>query len=116
MTLLHLTSKDGELIDLKRQGVPPCDARLTNPRRLLGLGPPGGALKARIIVHWHKYFDAPPLVLEHTIRLDDHGGASQHPVTLVDPDSKPRDAPRRPRTARSTAGYLLAVRAAVRDV
>ena len=113
VTLLKLKSTDGEIIDLKTQGVPPCDARLVNPRRVFGLGKPGGVLSARVVIHFHKYFDAPPLALEHTIRFDGQGGAAQHPITLTDPDKNPGGA-RRPKTARSMAGYLLAARAAIR--
>ena len=56
-----MLGKAGEMIDLRTQGAPSCDARILNPKRLTGLAPAGSTLKARVVVHYHKYFDAPPL-------------------------------------------------------
>ena len=98
--LQGVKGRAGELIDLRTMAEPPCDARLANPRRSSGPAPPGSHIKARVVVHFHKYFDAPPLLLEHTIRLDGRGGASQHPVVLFDPDT-PGNRPRRPKGARA---------------
>ena len=87
VTLIGLKGRAGEKIDLKAQAAPPCSASLLNPR--VGLRPEEGAtLTARVVVHFHRYFEHAPLALAHTIRFDGHGGASQHPITLQDPERK----------------------------
>ena len=86
VTLVRLKGRAGEEIDLRQCALPPCNATIVNPSNPKTYVAPGTALAARVEVHFHRYFDAPPMRLEHTITIDGHGGATQHTHLLHDPE------------------------------
>ena len=104
VTIVGVKGRAGEKIDLRTSGLPPCNAQVLNPPNPKTLQKRDAVIKARVVVHFHRYFNVEPLQLEHTIRVDGTGGATQHAHVLHDPERKGV-----PRRVQSSPGYLHVV-------